>query len=132
MAITLGAITLPSGLVWVDETAWNPVAQSTTHTLSGALAVEEHTRTAGRPITLEGGRTGAWMSRTNMLSLLSALNTESTILTLTLHDASTYRVTPRRDGDTPPAVFSPLAEHSDPESADWYALERLSLTEIPA
>lgn len=52
MAITLGALVLPSGLVWSDEFAWTPVAQNIERTLTGALVIEEATKTAVRPITL--------------------------------------------------------------------------------
>lgn len=52
---------------WIspDEMDWSPVVQVTEHTLSGALLVEEHTRQAGRPITL----TGNWLTRAQVEAL---------------------------------------------------------------
>lgn len=54
---------------WIspDELDWSPVAQVTEHTLTGALLVEEHTRQAGRPITLEGN----WLTRAQVEALVA-------------------------------------------------------------
>ena len=65
MAITLGALALPSGLVWTDELTWTPVVQSSEYSLTGALLLEISTQLAGRPITLTGQASGreytAWI-----------------------------------------------------------------------
>ncbi len=46
-------IELHKDLLWSDETNWNPVQQTATRTLTGALVVQTGTMLAGRPITLE-------------------------------------------------------------------------------
>ena len=60
MTISLNAITLPADLQWTDELAWNPVAQNTDRSLSGAFLIQEAALTFGRPITLEGGDNGGF------------------------------------------------------------------------
>ena len=66
MAITLGAVTLPQGLVWSDEFDWTPLAQTTEYSLTGALIVEQAEKQAGRPITLVGGIDFAWLTRNDV------------------------------------------------------------------
>lgn len=67
MAITLSyagtTIELSDRLDWIDEFGWSPVVQQTDYSVTGALIIGVATRLAGRPITLEGERTRAWMSR---------------------------------------------------------------------
>jgi len=46
-------ITLDPDLYWSDETAWNPVLQQVTPTITGALDIQAGVLTGGRPITLE-------------------------------------------------------------------------------
>lgn len=131
---------LPDGLVWEDESAWSPVAQATEYTLTGALILEEATKAAGRPITLVGGRSGltswAWLTRTEALALKAALDAPGLIATLTLHDARTFRVTPRRDADAPPVEVRPLPAQgdrpiSDPKGTTTYILDRVRFLEVP-
>ena len=55
---TLGAITLPGDLEWIDEFSWSPVGQQVDVTLGGSLIVEESAQLAGRPITLRTGQSG--------------------------------------------------------------------------
>ena len=48
MAITLGALTLPDGLVWSDEDAWSPIAQSIEYGLTGSqMIVDGRSNRAG-------------------------------------------------------------------------------------
>lgn len=67
MAITLtyGGSTLDLGdrLDWTDEYGWSPVQQATDYSVTGALLVQTATKLAGRPITLVGSETAAWISR---------------------------------------------------------------------
>lgn len=46
-------IVLHKDLLWSDETNWNPVQQTATRTITGAMIVQTGTMQAGRPITLE-------------------------------------------------------------------------------
>lgn len=147
MAITLGALVLPPELVWEDEDAWSPVAQTTEYSLTGALLVEEAVKLAGRPITLAGQKEGehykAWVARSQSFqgcasrdALRAALLVANAVFTLTLHDGRQFRVAPRHDGDgplkvTPLAVFKSFAP-ANPGSGTLYAVDAIRLIEIPA
>lgn len=56
-------LALPADLLWADEYDWHPVQQQKTYTTTGALVLEVGTRQAGRPVTLQGSDTSAWLSR---------------------------------------------------------------------
>lgn len=138
MAITLGAVALPSGLAWSDEFAWTPVSQSTEYSLTGALIIQESTRQAGRPITLIGQSSGsdhtAWIRRADLLTLQTALDVPGATFTLTLHDARTFRVIPRQDGnnalEAEPLPVTASFLPANPGSSDWYVLKALRLIEV--
>lgn len=145
MAITLGALVLPSGLIWSDEHAWSPVEQATERTLSGALVIEEATKQKGRPITLSGARDGdeytTWIARAqtylgyaSLESLRAALLVAEAALTLTLHDGRTFAVAPRHDGEGPLQV-SPLPVYrsfapANPGADSLYALGAIRLIQV--
>lgn len=88
MSITLQhlTITLDLGdrLDWSDEYAWSPVQQATEYSTTGALLVDVGTKLAGRPITLAGDQTAAWLSRDvcDTLTAWAALAGASFTLTL--------------------------------------------------
>lgn len=50
-------------LDWTDEFGWSPVDQATTYSTTGALLVDVAVKQAGRPITLVGTETAAWIDR---------------------------------------------------------------------
>jgi hypothetical protein len=135
VAINLGGIALPDGLVWEDELAWDPTVQVVQHTLDGALVVEEATRLAGRPVTLRGGRRWAWITRAQVLALQALLATPGVTLTLTLHDARSLSVTPRRDDDRGALSVEPLpvvadSGPADPGDTTKYWLDAIRLMEV--
>lgn len=88
MGITLQylATTLDLGdrLDWADEYAWSPVQQSTEYSTTGALLVDVGVKAAGRPITLQGEQTAAWLSRALCDTLKSWAALPAITLTLTL------------------------------------------------
>lgn len=67
MSITLTynstTASLSDRLQWTDEYDWSPVEQATEYSTSGALLVDVGLKLAGRPITLEGIDTAAWLTR---------------------------------------------------------------------
>lgn len=69
---------------WVDEYTWSPVAQAKTYTITGALLIEEATRQAGRPITLEGAINATWCPRSMIDQLRTWAATPGIVLSLTL------------------------------------------------
>lgn len=119
MSITLDAITLPADLVWEDEFDWSPMAQSETYTLSGALVIESAQMLAGRPITLVGGDSAAWIDRATLAALYAKLTNDPT-MTLTLHDARTFSVKFKMSGQ--PIQARPIIDYNNPDSGDWYSL----------
>ena len=145
MAITLGALVLPSGLIWSDEHAWSPVAQSTEQTLSGAPVIEEAIKLKGRPITLTGAKDGndytAWVMRaqayrgySSLADLRAALLVAGAEFTLALHDGRTFTVAPRHDGDGPLSV-GPLPVYKSlapavPQAGSLYAVNAVRLIEV--
>lgn len=139
MAITLGSFALPDGLVWTDELDWQPVSQTLDYSVDGALVVEVWPdRQAGRPITLEGGRSGrtswAWMTRAEVIALKAALDDPAAEFTLTLHDGRTFTVIPRRDGEGPlSATALPVVGDrgpANPGNDHEYVIEAVRLLEI--
>lgn len=73
MSITLShagtTLALSDHLAWTDEFSWSPVEQSTEYSTTGALMVDLGEKLAGRPITLEGTETRAWISRATCVAL---------------------------------------------------------------
>jgi hypothetical protein len=136
MAITLNALTLPAKLVWSDEFDWEPVAQSVTPCFGGAVVIQKSPAlSASRPITLTGGRTGnitwASMTRANLLTLRAMLDDHDLALTLTLHDARSFSVTPNHAGAGALRAFPlPVIGNSrgpvSPDSSAIYVLDRLA------
>lgn len=55
--------TLSDRLHWTDEYNWSPVEQSSEYSTEGALLVDVALKQAGRPITLDGTDTAAWITR---------------------------------------------------------------------
>lgn len=65
----LGALSLPAGLVWVDEFSWRPVQQTSEYAVTGALVVDVAERVKGRPITLEAADDHGWITRATLNTL---------------------------------------------------------------
>ena len=60
---------LPDRLLWSDEYSWSPVALATRWGTTGALQLHVGLRQAGRPITLDGRASNAWISRAQCVQL---------------------------------------------------------------
>ena len=132
MAITLGMISLPDGLRWSDEYAWQQLNVGTDYSLTGALIVQTATRQAGRPISLVGGQQFCWATKAQLDTLQTALDTCTDAgLILTLHDGRTFTVMP-----VPPALSAaplPVVGDSgpaDPTASTLYSIDSLKLMEI--
>ena len=65
MTLKLGStqLPLPDALIWTDEFEWSPVVLSPKTGSTGALILHLGKRQAGRPITLNGIESKAWISR---------------------------------------------------------------------
>lgn len=117
--ITLDAVTLPEDLIWTDEFSWTPVQQTESFTLTGALVVEAGIKQAGRPITLVGGDSAAWIDRATLASLHAKL-ADAAAMTLTLNDGRVFSVVFKHDGQ--PIDAAPIIDFSTPDNSDWYSL----------
>ena len=78
-------VELPGDLFWTDRYSWRSVTSSAEYTLTGALVVEYDQRQAGRPITLEGDTTRAWMGRATADTLQAWANTPAAVMQLDWH-----------------------------------------------
>ena len=77
-------VALSNRLDWTDEFDWHPVEQASSYSTTGALLIDVATRQAGRPITLQGTDTQAWMTRTTMQQLAAWAALPGAVLTLTV------------------------------------------------
>ena len=139
MAISLAStalgspISLPDGLIWSDELEWESIEQETSIVNGDLVVVRRPAISTGRPITLLGGRSGrtswAWMTRTNVLALRSALDTTAATLTLTLHDARSFTVVPNTEVGA--LIARPLPRvgeraPADPSATWWYVIDQIA------
>lgn len=65
ITLTLAGTTLALSdrLLWVDEFEWSPVATAVRWGTTGAPQIHVGLRQAGRPITLDGRESQAWLAR---------------------------------------------------------------------
>lgn len=62
-------LALSDRLVWTDEHAWQAPQMATDYGTQGDLMVHVRARNAGRPITLEGADSAAWMTLAQVQAL---------------------------------------------------------------
>lgn len=135
MTITLekdGAVlALPPDLVWTDELTWSAVAQSTERSITGALLVDAMARNGGRPITLAGDVTSAWITRGDLLTLKTWAAIPGQRFTLTVRGAVfTVLFDHGTDEETRALAMSAVVEYSDPEATDYYCSLTLRFIEV--
>ncbi|MDH5757897.1 MAG: hypothetical protein OEZ55_14660, partial [Nitrospinota bacterium] len=63
MPNTLGALTLPDQIMWIDRYSWAPATGQMERTMAGGLALFTQSMANGRPVTLEAREGVAWLSR---------------------------------------------------------------------
>jgi len=134
MAITLthGAqtLTLPEALIWSDELSWSPVVQSVSYSIEGALVIDRLVRQAGRPITLEGNASRAWVERGTLRQLQAwAAQAGETVLILILRDAA-YRVIFDVSQDGGAVTGEPVMAWDTPADGDDYFNIKLKFLEV--
>lgn len=88
MSITLSyggeTVSLGDRLEWQNEFGWSPVDQATAYSTKGALLVDIAVKQAGRPITLVGTDTVAWIARALCVTLQAWADLPGIELTLVL------------------------------------------------
>jgi hypothetical protein len=122
--ITLDAVALPDDLWWEDETDWTPVSQLVEYSVTGSLLIDLGTKLAGRPITLVGDDSAAWITRATALALMALAADPGKVMTAVIHDRS-FQVMFRHDGK--PVDAEPLVRISPPADDDYYILKGLRL-----
>lgn len=75
---------LSDRLQWTDEYDWSPVEQSSEYSTEGVLLVDAAVKLAGRPITLQGSETAAWITKALCDTLQAWRSLPGIELTLTL------------------------------------------------
>lgn len=82
---------LHAQFVWADEFNWTALAQSDpTYTLTGAMIIQQGTKKAGRPITLNGDNTRT--TRADLAKLQAWAEVPELKLTLRHPQGKTYQV----------------------------------------
>jgi hypothetical protein len=118
ITLTYNATTahLSDRLHWSDEYDWSPVEQSSEYSTEGALLVDVALKLAGRPITLEGTDTAAWISRALCDTLQAWAALPGTELTLVVRGvAHTVIFDHARKGFTAQPIFKLLDGEITPE-----------------
>lgn len=113
------SIELPADLAWADEFAWSAIAQRSEYTITGALAVEEAAKQAGRPITLEGDDVRAWVSRATLLTLQAWARLPGQTFTLSIHGTAYTVLWDQARG---PIAAAPKSFYTDTDPADDYVV----------
>ncbi len=131
MSITLTyagtTVPLPADLRWTNELNYQPVAQTTERTITGALVVDFLQLVGGRPITLEGGEDHAWDSRGAMLLLQAWASIAGAQFTLDLR-GRTFQVIFAREEAAVAGVL--VVDYCDPTDEHPYCSLALRFLEI--
>lgn len=123
--IKLNTIELPDDLEWPNEFTHEPVGQTVTPTLTGALIIEPQLKPEGRPITLQSNG-GSWASR-SLVQQLAELNRTTEPMTLTIYGQA-YTVMWDREEDTSFKAV-PIMRFAEPGEHPFYYIT-LRLLEV--
>jgi hypothetical protein len=116
--IRIDNVVLPDGLVWTDEFAAQPVAQTVRRTLDGSVVVFYGQHSGGLPITLESEPDAGWLTRTQVEALKLRADSPGGIFTLELR-GQVFQVMFRHH--EPPAFEAkPLVALAHPQPGDFY------------
>jgi hypothetical protein len=118
MAITLGGVSLPDGMIWQDEFQQDMVAQTTLRTLGGTLKVREQGLSGGRNITLAAIEDQGWLTRAQVEAIqpltLEAGNTYTLVI-----GVQTFTVK-FRHSDPPAFEATPLIYRTTQVATDYF------------
>lgn len=123
--ITLGGVTLPEDLQWIDEYADGSdlVGQVAEPSITGALMIQASAQQAGRKMTLQGrleGQVGfAAVPRSVIDSLRTLAATPAAVYSITIADGRAFSVIFRRS-DGPAIEATPIKHIAPVQSDDWY------------
>lgn len=84
-------LNLHAQFAWADEYEWTPLTQTEpVYTLTGAMDIQQGTKLAGRPITLNGDN--AWTSRADIKTLQQWSEVPELEMNLTHPDGRAFKV----------------------------------------
>lgn len=128
--LTLGPTTvdISDDFDWPDEYSWPKVATQKTYSVTGALLVETNTRQTGRPITLAGNESTAWMPRIDLVTVREFFETPGAEMTLDFR-GQTFNV--MFDHEAGALEATPVADFAEPDDADYFFVT-LRFIEVPA
>jgi len=134
MAITLThgtqTVTLPEALIWSDELAWSPVTQSAAYSIEGALVIDRMVRQAGRPITLTGSASRAWVERGALRQLQAWAAQETEAVFVLILRGTAYRVIFDLSQDGGAVTGEPVMAWDTPADGDEYFNVKLKFLEV--
>lgn len=118
-SLTQGATVVPlsDDFDFPDEYTWLAAQQAKSYSVTGALMVEVNSRQTGREITLQGTDNHAWVTRANVDTLRTMLDSPSQSMTLVFR-GETYTV--RFDYERGALEARPVADFQDPQPTDFF------------
>lgn len=120
-------IELPDDLEWVDEFSWTSVEQNTSYSATGSLFIQESTKQAGRPITLQGADDMGWITRDTAEALQALKDVAGTEITLELSDERTFTVMFMQNN---PIEISPVRRGAFFGTGDYFKINSIKLMEV--
>ncbi len=123
ITLTNGGVTveLPPDLLWTDELTWSAVAQSKERGLWGALIVDAMARNGGRPITLQGDESSAWIDRGDVRKLRAWASQPGLRLALNLRgELFTVAFDHGEEEESRAISARPVIGYADAEDSDPY------------
>lgn len=121
-------VNLSEDLYWSDEFSWNPVEQSVSRTITGAMVVESSLMTGGRPITLGTiDESSAWTPYSEVVKLKQLAQVPGKVMQLIMKGVSRDVMFRHSDRDVIDARA--VVPFSNPEADDNY-LVTIKLMEI--
>ena len=128
----LDTVDLPDDLLWKNEFDWNQNDQSQARTLSGAIEIQTAARIYGRPIRLQGGQDGGWITRATAKAIRALEADPTRVMTLSgLNDEPDLAV--MFDRTSGPAFESQMImRFANPDDQTWYSCALRLITVEPA
>lgn len=130
---TNAEISLPNDLLWQDEFKWSSVARVGQYSLAGSLIIEQATKLAGRPITLEAlFQDMAWIQRHVLADIQSWVGVPELVMLLTLEypsDTRSFYVV--FAPEETPVEAEPVKEFPGHDPDDWFRVT-IRLVEVTA
>jgi len=119
MAMIIGGVTLDKDMIWENEFQFTPAAGTAERAIDGHMVVQSFKTVGGQPMTLVGGESFGWQTRSTVIALQALANNPGATFTVTLPDTRTFNVMFRVEEETV-MLFQPIALASAPDANFWY------------